>query len=150
MKISHALIILFSAAMLSFLSGCASEPITKPREPGLYHNGYIERWNGGNSEVNGEVGHRLYVSYPTAKCINTIGGDSGNWYAKNEIVSGQLPPGIAFNSNDWGISGIPTERGHWIVQLRLYNVKCNELYYKDSEFTQELRFHITGSGRVIQ
>jgi hypothetical protein len=56
-----------------------------------------------------------------------------------------LPPGLSFSSAYY-ITGIPTERGHWIVTVELYDLSANGRTYNG--FQQQLRFHITGSGRV--
>jgi len=111
------------------------------RAPGIY--GRVSRWNGGRDEIDGEVGHPLNVGGPTAD-------STGGWSASHMILSGSFPPGI-----DWGsgsdIIGIPTERGHWVVKVELYNIICNGLNYdKSCSFEQELIFHITGSGRVTK
>jgi hypothetical protein len=107
--------------------------------PGMYS---LTGWNAWNADINGEVGHRLYVNGPTANCK-----PSGNWNANYRLNSGSLPPGMSID-NGMNIVGIPAERGHWILTLELYNVECGGNYYKG--LTQELRFHITGSGRVIR
>jgi len=79
-------------------------------------------------DIDGEVGHRLTVGGPTANCQ-----PADKWSSSMEAASGELPPGLAKQSNG-DITGIPTQRGHWIVEMRVYN----------------LSFHISGSGRVIQ
>ena len=120
---------------------------TSYKEPGLY--GGITQWNGGIGDINGEVGQRLYVNGPTARCVNCKNCQTGTWTANHMVVSGTLPPGLSFESTSANIVGIPRERGHWIVQVKLYNITCNSLNYDGSSgFTQELRFHITGTGRV--
>jgi hypothetical protein len=121
------------------------------RSPGLYElsgwNGESTYWNGetnvaAGTDINGEVGHPLSVYYPTASCL-----PSREWTAGGvKFVSGTLPPGLQFGEH-WGISGIPTERGHWIVKLRMYDIKCEGGSYS---MEQELRFHITGTGKVIR
>jgi hypothetical protein len=98
-------------------------------------------------DINGEVGYPMELFGPTAVCNDY----KDPWTASHRIVSGAFPPGI-----DWGkncvdahcIGGIPTERGHWIVRLELYDVQCGGQFYKG--FEQELRFHISGSGKVNQ
>ena len=108
-------------------------------EAGWY--GITSGWNYSKSDIDGKVGHRLSVSAPQGRC------EPGNstWYADLKIDSGTLPPGLKFGKSD-AISGIPTKRGHWIVNLRYENIKCGGYYYND--YTQELRFHISGTGRV--
>jgi hypothetical protein len=121
--------------------------------PGLYD---LTGW-GGNSvsydsqrradvaalDINGEVGHPIYQSGPVARCV-----PGPNWSNSQRIVSGSLPPGVDFEVSTKAIQGIPTERGHWIVKVELYAIRCN---YDTSivGFTQELRFHITGTGKVV-
>ena len=98
----------------------------------------------GGLDINGEVGHPLSISSPSAQCA-----PSGRWVAKGEIVTGTLPPGLTFNSDgDWTISGIPKERGHWIVTMKVSDVQCHGTSFMG--FTQQLRFHITGSGKVVE
>ena len=93
-------------------------------------------------DINGEVGYPLSVFQPQAHC------ESGGWNAQMEIVSGTLPPGLSFDNNNWRISGIPTERGHWIMRIKVKDIECNGVYCMG--YTQELRFHITGTGKVIE
>ena len=93
-------------------------------------------------DIDGEVGHRLTVEGPTTSCQ-----PGGKWSGDIEVASGELPPGLAKQSNG-DISGIPTQRGHWVVEMRVYNLTCNGDSYQG--YTQELLFHISGSGRVIQ
>ena len=93
-------------------------------------------------DINGEVGHPVLVGYPTADCK-----PGGHWSSNQEVASGTLPPGLVLNG-DGSITGIPTERGHWIVMMNESNIQCNgESYY---DFAQQLRFHITGTGKVIE
>ena len=94
-------------------------------------------------DINGEVGHPVTVNGLTANCE-----PGGSWSANTEIISGEFPPGISKGSGGSKISGIPTQRGHWIVEMRASDLECNGEYFKG--FTQQLRFHISGSGRVIQ
>jgi hypothetical protein len=96
----------------------------------------------GADDIDGEVGHPIAIASPSAYC----NGEFGNWTAAVRIVSGQLPPGLHFDGR--AIVGIPTERGHWIVRLELYNVQCGGDRYEG--FEQELRFHISGSGKVVE
>jgi hypothetical protein len=136
--------------MLMTLSACAEiyQAVTAPpaKEPGFY--GVDHGWNGGSGEINGEVGHPLYVASPTAGCVNPgTGGAWGNWSSTSGIDQGTLPPGISMDGAN--IKGIPTERGHWIVTLRMSNITCNDKQYDQNAFTQQLIFHITGTGQVI-
>ena len=123
-----------------------------------------------NGDVNGEVGHPISVYGPRG------GGDCrGGWNAFTGLHSGRLPPGLSVDDSG-DITGIPTERGHWIVTMRISNIQCNGHRYllsgvPDVVVTQDgywgnveeckengnnfcslstIRFHITGSGRVIQ
>lgn len=124
------------------VTGCATSANMRQNttQPGWY--GITTGWNNW-SDVNGEVGHRLYVSNPRGRCE-----PGGGWTASASIVSGVLPPGLSLNDAPWAITGIPLERGHWIVRMKLYNISCNNQYFND--FEQELSFHITGSGKVVQ
>ena len=120
------------------LAGCGSMGDV-PDPPGLYG---LTGWNYWTADINGEVGHRLFVQGPTARCE-----PSRKWDTQYRVLSGKLPPGMdILNSLD--IVGIPEDRGHWIVRLQIYDVECGGNYYQG--FDQELRFHITGSGRVTR
>ncbi len=128
--------------IITIIGSAASQRTrTVKEEPGWYGISYSDSWNGGHSDIDGKIGYPLYVSNPKARCA-----PSGNWTANTSIVSGTLPPGLTLNSAPSTITGTPTERGHWKVTLRKYNIICNGSSYKD--FEQELRFHITGSGKV--
>lgn len=119
-------------------------------QPGLYR---LKGWGGASQyqgttderDVNGEVGHTVYVHTPTGDCR-----PGGNWNGEHQILSGTLPPGLSFGvgSRTHSIGGIPEERGHWIVRLAFTNIDCNGQTYRG--FEQVIRFHITGSGRVVQ
>lgn len=138
--------LVIGAYFLMFLASATPQKTTSTK-PGFY--GVSEWWNGGSSDVNGEVGHRLYVGGPRARCITCNNCQPGPWQADHMIVSGNLPPGMSFDNGTSNISGIPSERGHWIVKIKLYNIRCNGLNFDGCcSFTQELRFHITGTGRV--
>ena|SRR5215469_13638837 len=132
------------AASILIVGGCVPANYSRnvnrgPTRPGLYG---LEGWQWGRSDIDGEVGHPLSTASPHANCV-----PGGNWSANVRIVSGQLPPGMTLNPAPWTITGLPTERGHWIVRIELYDVKCGAQYYQG--ITQELRFHITGSGKVV-
>lgn len=122
-------------------SASSRKTTTTVEKPGFYGYEYSSRWNGGSDDVNGEVGHRLYLGGPRARCA-----PSGNFTANKMIVSGKFPPGIDWEYGKSAIEGIPTERGHWVVKLKMYGIVCNGGNYDG--FEQELRFHITGSGKV--
>jgi hypothetical protein len=120
------------------------------QEPGFY--GAVDGWGGrgqSDRDINGEIGHPVFVGGPRALCINVRGGGAGNWTSYTRVTSGVLPPGLAMqNSGD--ITGIPTARGHWIVTVSMSGLVCNGLTYSNFDFQQQLRFHITGTGEVIQ
>lgn len=127
---------------LALLVGCATSSIVWAKEPGLYN---FTGWNDATwgIDINGEVGYPVYVGNPKAECY-----PSGKWTLNTRVASGSLPPGLTLGSAPFSITGIPTERGHWIVKLETYDVRCEGGSYKG--FEQELRFHITGSGKVVQ
>jgi len=146
--IGPAVLVVFIVSIFACVS---SQRAPKPvkEKPGMYN---LRGWQGqstyfdGNTnvatgvDIDGEVGHPLSVSTPTARCAPT-----GNWnFGTISYVSGSLPPGITLERLA-AISGIPTERGHWIVKLRMNSISCEGGTYS---LEQELRFHITGSGRV--
>ena len=134
--------LMFASLLGLLMTGCASTPLAQQQreEPGLYN---LVGWNDYLSDINGEVGHPLSVSAPTARCA-----PSGNWTTSGGYVaSGTLPPGLTMATSPPYISGIPRERGHWIVRMKVDTVMCNGLSYKGID--QELRFHITGSGKVV-
>lgn len=110
------------------------------REVDYYTN--PEKWTALGSDIDGEVGHPLTVQGPGADCP-----PSGHWSANGSVISGTLPPGLTLDDG-WTISGIPKERGHWIVTMELSGITCNDAFY--NSVTQQLRFHITGTGKVIE
>ena len=138
-------IAIFAAITVAALSGCATKmggAAQDVREAGMYS---FTGWNNGTwgMDVNGEVGHPVFVQGPTADCH-----PSGQWQMNSRVAQGTLPPGLTLGAAPSNITGIPTERGHWIVQMETYNVECQGGSYKG--FQQELRFHITGSGQVVK
>ena len=144
--------ILVSALALFFLSGCATaRPVQATQEPGVYEtygwNTAAVWWNNsqvgeaGSQDINGEVGHPLYVRGPSTVTVPSNEASSSN----KRIASGTLPPGMTLDAVG-AVTGIPTERGHWIVTLEVYGRSFRGVSYKG--YTQQLRFHITGSGRV--
>jgi hypothetical protein len=135
---AEALVLCAVIAIIGFILACANNRATVQESPGWY--GITQGWSNWNSDINGEVGHRLDVDGPRGKCL-----PSRNWSGNAEIVSGTLPPGLSFGEGSH-IVGIPTERGHWVVKARMSNIQCDGKYYKD--FEQELRFHISGTGKV--
>lgn len=149
-----ALILLVGIATIGFLLACADAPRRDSQQLPTGMSG-LTSWNGwhiwydsgqginlaGGMDIDGEVGHPLSVGSCRANCE-----PGGNWTANHRIISGSFPPGVDFNSGNAGIYGIPTQRGHWIVQVELYDVMCNGVNY--AGIRQELRFHIGGSGVV--
>ena len=132
------------------VSGCATASAPYVPPAGLSS---LTGWNGayydnaGHAsaiDINGEIGHPLFVKGSTANCT------PGDWTANNSVVSGSLPPGVVlgYQGEHGGIGGIPTRRGHFIVTMAKKDISCNGKSYLG--FTQELRFHITGSGEVVQ
>lgn len=121
----------------------------KKQKPGLYD---LTGWNGAwvntstnvaNSiTINGEVGYQLELAQPTANCISP----TKTWTSLLRIISGQFPPGIYIEGAS--IKGTPEQRGHYIIEIENYDIKCNDTDY--GTMRQELRFHITGSGKVSQ
>lgn len=131
------------AILVALLAGCAApgRKTSQGEQPGWY--GITAGWGDWRSDINGEVGHPVHVSGPQGKCL-----PSRQWFGRPSVVSGSLPPGLTLNSAPWTITGIPTERGHWIVRLKVSEIQCEGKSYKD--FEQELRFHITGTGKVFK
>ena len=120
--------------------------------PGGY---YYEQWHANDpglhsvrynlGDVNGEVGHRFAHTILRADCQ-----PRNNWTYDLDLVSGSLPPGLSFDPRQLGdIIGIPAERGHWIAQLAISNFTCNGERWSAWDGVQEIRFHISGTGRVI-
>jgi hypothetical protein len=126
-------------------------------------------WDWSNNDISGKVGYPLTVPMPRANC------PSGPWGFHLDIASGQLPPGLAIGDHG-RISGVPTARGHWIVVFRLNNVTCGGHHYTTEGIPdvvaqtqaqpagetcaegyhfgycslRTVRFHITGTGEVVQ
>lgn len=118
-------------------------PVAHAQQVGVYSG-----WNGSTSrsevDVEGKVGYGLNVLGPALKCGNGLG-----YHTETEILTGSLPPGMIkyFGSNSLGrVGGTPTERGHYITTLQI-KIYCGS---NISYYTQVVRFHITGSGQVIQ
>lgn len=93
-------------------------------------------------DMDAEVGHpfvaRVYGSCETKTTREP--------WSYTFSISGTLPPGVTLYRDR--IEGIPTERGHYIVQSKLSNSYCNGESYQEHE--GELRIHVSGSGRVIR
>lgn len=150
---------LLGALSIVVLTSCARTAPEPVHEPGLYgthgwvhgacNNGSEERRCSGE-DIDLQVGHPGVVYGPEAWCYPTL-----SWEGKTTIESGTLPPGMKFDKLRWlgeygygieTITGIPTERGHWIVTLRMGTISCNGETYNG--FLQEVRFHVTGTGIV--
>jgi len=148
--------LIFAGFLMFFLTGCvpANEytPVTKTKKAGLYN---ITGWNSAHCyfpsstkigscsgvDINAKVGYKLYVGGLRANCE-----PGGNWSTSRRILaSGTLPPGMSFQDGSI-IKGIPEKRGHWIVRIKVENLYCGGKSYYGLE--QELRFHVTGSGKV--
>ena len=127
------------------LAGCGFMPGGYYYEEIHKHDAGIHDWYWHDGDVNGEVGHRFAHSVLTMDCE-----PNGNWGMTTTIASGSLPPGLDINSGVGPeIVGIPQERGHWIVGLSVSNVYCNGQSYPAFSGVHEVRFHITGTGKVI-
>jgi hypothetical protein len=119
----------------------------KKQKQGLHD---LVGWNGAwvnpstnvanSATISGEVGHELELAQPTADCVSP----TKTWTSLLRIISGELPPGIYIEGVS--IKGTPEQRGHYIVEVENYDIKCNNTDY--GTIRQELRFHITGSGKV--
>ncbi len=147
--------LIFAGFLMFFVAGCvpANEyaPVTKTKKAGLYN---ITGWNSAScyfpsgklgscssKDIDAKVGYQLYIGGLRANCE-----PSGNWSTSKKIItSGSLPPGMSFESGSV-IKGIPEKRGHWIVKLKVENLYCGGTSYYG--LTQELRIHVTGSGKV--
>ena len=146
--------------LIGTIAGCAYGPRAHTRtqqvvrEPGMYGT---KGWNGGYAsgqfplmaadiDVNGEIGHPLTVYNPTANCVSPA--NTGWQFSSVNTASGTLPPGISANQSNGQLTGIPTERGHWIVTMSMNGITCNNLSY--GTIAQIIRFHITGTGQVNQ
>lgn len=150
--------VLATIATLGFILGCASTSSQnkETRSPGLHSfNGWM--YTRAGIDINGEVGYPIKVQGPTAGCILSD-GSLGKWQMHGDTIetairikSGAFPPGVHLDYYTPGqkldIIGIPKERGHWIVRVIVPDVNCEGKRYNG--FEQELRFHITGSGKVI-
>lgn len=121
-------------------------------------------------DVDGKIGYPLSISGPRFDCPS-------GWTSNMSINSGTLPPGMSLNNNG-DITGTPTERGHWIVTMKIDNITCGGHHYQLSGAPEEfvnyglkqgfltgenstcaessygfcslttIRFHITGTGEV--
>ena len=115
--------------------------------PGLYWHGNGRYLYGGEREV--EVGHPYSGGTLNASCL--VQGSNGHLTFGSgsysvTITSGSLPPGLQLNSSSGEISGIPTERGHFVLTLS-FSGYCADGSYSD---TKQLIFHVKGSGKVVE
>jgi hypothetical protein len=127
----------------------------------------VSFWNrdgaGLDADIDGKVGYPLSVVGPK------IGGCPLGWNADISLANGALPPGVSMSSAG-DISGVPTERGHWLVTAKIANITCaGHRYTREGApdlvaqhegwdtsgcgawkycWTQQLRFHVTGTGEV--
>jgi hypothetical protein len=69
------------------------------------------------------------------------------WYVGGTVESGTLPPGLSMDENGT-ITGIPLQRGNWIVTLRAGNENC--VGQPVIGQSQQVIFKIGGSGVVYQ
>ena len=144
-------VLIAAALFLVFTYGYAEELIRDetgqvPWEIGGWGPGY--QCKNAAIDIDGEVGHGLKVDGLHAIC-KTDDEFKVPWTASFEVVSGTLPPGLTLNK-DSTISGIPRERGHWVVTIKVYNIHNVCGHAHTPGFRQELRFHITGTGKVIR
>jgi hypothetical protein len=151
----------FILIVFLFSLHCApAKQAQKVEAPGLYN---MTGWNGAyivypngvdygtasGIDIECKKGYPVNVSAPSARAV----GGSNKWNSTNNIVNNKLPPGLSFTATG-GITGIPTERGHFIVTVEMTNIYVDgyppggtgKKYYKS--FRQELRFHVSGSGNV--
>jgi hypothetical protein len=164
----------FALATFAFLAGCAVNQQDNTLGAiairlGVPFQDYWKDWTP-SGDVDGKVGYPLSIKGPRTS-------SSGDWSADFVgIDSGQLPPGLSVSEiggRRGDISGIPTERGHWVVTMKISNLRLNgHLYtvegapdvlvenqgWKNYDDCVEggrgycrlttIRFHITGSGEV--
>ncbi len=152
--------ILFTVIASIILSSCAlPETYNNQSSPGFTN---IKGWNNqpayfngadgvpgtaSDIDIDGQIGYPLTVWNPTANCIGA-NGQSAAWTLSPSVTSGALPPGLVMGDSPYQITGIPTARGHWIVTLTSGDMACDGKSYMN--FTQNLRFHIKGSGEVVE
>jgi hypothetical protein len=94
-----------------------------------------------SGDINAEVGHPFAV-YVSGACESATAQERWSY---NLTYSGSLPPGVTLG--DDRLSGIPSQRGHYIVHLKLSNSVC--LGESKQNHEEELRIHVTGSGKVL-
>ncbi len=150
-------IFFFIAAIVTmgFILACATTNQHTPHQSSEFYG--IAGWKGqavvfdtennisvaAGIDINGNVGRRLFVEGCHAECV-----PGRLWNADYRIISGSFPPGMDFAPNFSDIKGVPKKSGHWIVQLELYNIMCNNKSY--ANIRQELRFHISGGRKVVR
>lgn len=167
---AKALMALAGIAAIGFILSCASaqrQVKYTQKTAGFYGSG---SWGNSDRDINGEVGHELSTyslasqgNYTCSSGLETSWVEGGllanNWKqsymepgrdgSKVKIIAGTLPPGLTMTHNEgrYFYEGIPTERGHWIVEIEVFP-ECEGKSY--NSFTRQLRFHITGTGKVIK
>jgi hypothetical protein len=140
MRILRALMFTFAAAMLTSLFGCmipgSGGRHSQMRGAGLWD---VHLPSG---DLDAKVGYPFSASV-YGSCESEKNREQWTYYLS---YSGALPPGLTLQQN--GITGIPTERGNYILHLRLTNSVCNGQSMEGDE--SDVRIHVTGSGAVIQ
>lgn len=149
-------LLLLAGIGLAALVGCVptySAP-PPPKAPGLYS---VNGWGGASCwgmnspndhgtctgvDLYGTVGHPFVGEGPRANCV-----PGGQWSNSTTITSGALPPGLSFDSGT-NITGIPTQPGHWILEINDNPLTCGGTTYIG--FVQEVRIHIGGGGPVVE
>lgn len=122
---------------------------TNPANHDTSHGATINCWCAADLEVNGDVGHPVFVSGPVARCVDYNGART-SWYRNGDvkILTGKLPPGLTIDDRG-NIRGIPTDRANYIVNL-LYGDSLQCGFQNFAPFEQQIRFYIKGTGEVIQ
>lgn len=123
-------------ALLGSLCACDPEPVRPGdgiRNSGKWLHNQM-RWQttdaSGQNNIDGKIGYPLTVRGPTLDCPS-------GWTANVQIVQGGLPPGLSL-ANDFSITGTPTDRGHWIVTLRIDNIVCRGERYTPYGWAESL------------
>ena len=135
------------AAFMPFVfltNGCGFMPGGYYYEEMHKHDPGVHGWDWGNADIDADVGHRMSYYVLRVNCQPTR-----QWYGDSTVVSGALPPGLEF-TNSLVVEGVPRERGHWIIRLHIDNVTCNDQKFPFFTQDRELRFHVSGTGRVIE
>lgn len=93
-----------------------------------------------SGDMDAKVGYP-FEAYVNGACESAIYREAWTY---DLTYSGTLPPGVTLGRDR--ITGIPRERGTFIIQLKLTNSVCNGERKQDHE--EQLRIHVTGSGKV--